>query len=69
MGAPWEFRLRPDALEWRMGRQEGRILYGRIRRIRLSFRPVTMQTRRFVTEIWSPRRSTALDRLDLMALA
>jgi hypothetical protein len=54
MGVPWEFRLRPDALEWRMGRQEGRILYGRIRRIRLSFRPVTMQTRRFVTEIWSP---------------
>ena len=54
MGAPWELRLRPDALEWQVGRHEGRIPYGRIRRVRLSFRPVTMQTRRFVTEIWSP---------------
>jgi hypothetical protein len=52
MGAPWELRLRPDALAWQMGRHEGRIPYGRIRRVRLSYRPVTMQTRRFVTEIW-----------------
>jgi hypothetical protein len=55
MGAAWEFRLRPDALEWRAGRHEGRIPYGRIARVRLSFRPVTMQTRRFVTEIWPAR--------------
>ena len=54
MGAAWELRLRPDALEWRTGRHDGRIPYGRITRIRLSFRPVTMQTRRFVTEIWWP---------------
>ena len=36
----------------------GRTAYTRIARVRLSFRPVTMQTRRFVTEIWpvdSPR--------------
>ena len=62
MGAAWELRLRPDALEWRMGRHEGRVPYGRIARIRLSFRPVTMQTRRFVTEIWpvgGPRLSIA----------
>jgi hypothetical protein len=54
MGAAWEFRLGPDALEWRTGRHQGRIPYDRITRIRLSFRPVTMQTRRFVTEIWWP---------------
>jgi hypothetical protein len=52
MGAPWELRLQPDGLAWQVGRQEGRIPYGRIRRVRLSFRPVTTQTRRFVTEIW-----------------
>jgi hypothetical protein len=52
MGAPFELWLRPDALEWRAGRQEGRIPYARVTRIRLSFRPVTMQTRRFVTDIW-----------------
>jgi hypothetical protein len=53
MGAPWEFRLAPDALVWQAGRRSGRIAYPRIRRIRLSFRPVTMQSRRFVTEIWA----------------
>jgi hypothetical protein len=52
MGAPWELRLAPDALEWRIGRHQGRTPYTRIARVRLSFRPVTMQTRRFVTEIW-----------------
>ena len=37
MGAAWELRLRPDALEWRTGRHHGRIPYDRITRIRLSF--------------------------------
>ena len=52
VGAAFEFRLRPDGLEWRKGRREGRMPYGRIVRVRLSFRPMTMQMRRFVTEIW-----------------
>ena len=62
MGAPWELHLRPDALEWRTGRHEGRIAYARVTRVRLSFRPVTMQTRRFLAEVWSaggPRLSIA----------
>jgi hypothetical protein len=54
MGAAWELRLRPDALEWQAGRRCGRIPYARVTWVRLSFRPVTMQTRRFVTEIWWP---------------
>ena len=52
MAAPWELRLKGDALTWRAGRHEGRVPYGRIARVRLSFRPATMQTRRFVTELW-----------------
>ena len=44
MGAAFEFRLRPDALEWSKGRYEGRTPYDRIQRVRLSFRPITMQT-------------------------
>lgn len=52
LGAPWEFRLTPDALDWSIGRHQGRTPYDRITRVRLSFRPVTMQTRRFVTEVW-----------------
>lgn len=53
MGAPCEFRLTADALHWNVGRGQGRIPYGSIRRIRLSFRPVTLATYRFVAEIWS----------------
>ena len=36
LGAPWEFRLRPDALEWQAGRHQGGIPYGRVARVRLS---------------------------------
>jgi len=53
-GAPWELCLSPDGLEWQLGRQRGRIPYARISRVRLSFRPATMQTRRFVAEIFWP---------------
>jgi hypothetical protein len=53
LGAPWELRLRPDALEWTLGFRTGRVPYDSIRRLRLSFRPVTMQSYRFLTEIWS----------------
>jgi hypothetical protein len=52
MGAAWQFCLRSDALEWQTGRYSGRIPYAGITRVRLSFRPASMQTRRFVTEIW-----------------
>jgi hypothetical protein len=52
MGAPFEFRLTDSALEWSKGRHADRVPYDRIRRLRLSFRPVTMQTHRFQAEIW-----------------
>src|SRR5262245_16561904 len=52
MGAAFEARLEPDALAWQAGSRSGRIPYGDIRRLRLSFRPVTMQSQRFLTEIW-----------------
>jgi len=52
MGAAFEFRLMPEALEWVHGRSKGRVGYDRIRRVRLGFRPMTAQNHRFVTEIW-----------------
>ena len=54
IGAPWEFALRPDGLRWSVGRYSGLLRYDRVSRVRLSFRPVTMQSHRFLTEIWSP---------------
>jgi len=52
LGAPHEFRLAEDALVYRVGARSGRLPYGGIRRLRLSFRPVTMQSHRFLAEIW-----------------
>jgi len=52
IGAPLELQLTDDALEWRKGSARGRARYSRIRRVRLSFRPMTMQNYRFLAEIW-----------------
>jgi hypothetical protein len=52
MGAPLEFHLASDALEWRKGGMASRTPYRSVRRIRLSFRPMTMQNYRFVTDVW-----------------
>ena len=53
LGAAYAFRLASDALEWQVGSRSGRIPYTSIRRVRLSFRPVPMQSYRFLAEIWS----------------
>ena len=52
-GAPRDFRLSDRAIAWEIGRRSGSIAFDRIDRVRLSFRPATLQSRRFVTEIWS----------------
>jgi hypothetical protein len=54
IGSLCQFTLKPDALEWQVGRRSGRIRYDTIRAVRLTYRPVTMQSHRFITEIWSP---------------
>jgi hypothetical protein len=53
IAAPFEFRLAPEALHWGKGSVIGHTAYRQIRRVRLSFRPMTMQNHRFVTEIWT----------------
>jgi hypothetical protein len=55
MGSPWMFELSPDALVWSLGSLSGRVPYDSIRRIRLAFRPITMQNYRFLAEIWSEK--------------
>jgi hypothetical protein len=54
IGSMCQFTLKPDALEWQVGRRSGRTRYDAIRAVRLSYRPVTMQSHRFITEIWAP---------------
>jgi hypothetical protein len=53
INAPFEFRLTSDALHWGKGGVRGQTPYRRIRRVRLGFRPLTMQNHRFVAEIWT----------------
>ncbi|HEX4554971.1 MAG TPA: hypothetical protein VH249_13345 [Xanthobacteraceae bacterium] len=55
LGAIWRFRLAPDAIEWEAGPRRGHLPYADIRRLRLSFRPVSMQSHRFLAEIWPSR--------------
>lgn len=55
LGGVWILTLAPDALHWAIGGMSGRIPYADIRQVRLAFRPVTMQSYRFLAEIWSDR--------------
>jgi hypothetical protein len=54
MGAACMLRLTPDALSWTIGRHSGRLPYRDIASMRMSFRPVGMQTKRYLTEIRAP---------------
>lgn len=53
IGGAYSFRLKADALEWSMGPRMLRVPYESVRRVRMSYKPMTMQNYRFVTEIWS----------------
>jgi hypothetical protein len=55
LGAPSQFLLRQDGLQWHVGAYQGFISYRDVRRVRISYRPATLQSQRFVTEIWSER--------------
>lgn len=52
LGAPWQFTLAPDGIRWTVGSRSGRLAYGQVRRIRMSYRPANMQSYRFITELW-----------------
>lgn len=58
MGAPWQFKLAEDGIEWSAGRRSGHIPYRNVRRLRMSFRPANMQTQRFLTEVWADGEPT-----------
>lgn len=53
LGAPFTFRLTDDGLAFEAGRRAGVIPYHAIARLRLSFKPSSMQSGRYVTEIWA----------------
>jgi hypothetical protein len=48
-----EFRLAAGGIEWVRGAQSGHVPYRAVRRLHMSYKPVSMQSHRFVTEVWS----------------
>jgi hypothetical protein len=51
LGAPFTFRLIESGLEFEAGRRNGVVPLDAINRVRLSFKPTSMQSRRYLTEM------------------
>lgn len=55
LGAGWHFSLTPAGIDWSAGARSGFVPYGDVRGLRLSYRPTSMQSHRFVMEIWAQK--------------
>ncbi|MGH6666029.1 MAG: hypothetical protein ACREB2_14195 [Pseudolabrys sp.] len=53
LGGACEFKLAGDGLDWTVGRRSGHVRFRDVRRLRLSYRPTSMQSHRFMTELWA----------------
>lgn len=53
LGAPSSYTLTDGGLDWSVGGRTGRVRYRDVRRLRLSFKPGSIQAYRFLTEIWA----------------
>jgi hypothetical protein len=53
LGAAHEFKLAGDGIEWSAGARSGRVPFRDVRRVRMSFKPVSMQSHRYRTEVWA----------------
>jgi len=53
LGPASTFTLGPGSLQWTRGAESGHVAYRNVRRLRMSYKPVSMQSHRFVTEVWS----------------
>jgi hypothetical protein len=53
LGAGYEFVLGAHGLDWTAGARSGHVPYRSIRCIRMSYRPMSMQSHRFITELWA----------------
>jgi hypothetical protein len=53
LGAGCTFRLTPVGIAWEVGSKSGRVAYRAVRRVRMAYRPGSLQTHSFITEIWA----------------
>jgi len=47
------FSLSNDGIDWAVGAMSGHVPYRHIRLVRMSYRPTSLQSQRFVTELWA----------------
>ena len=47
------FSLSDDGIDWAAGVRSGHVPYRHIRLVRMSYRPTSLQSQRFVTELWA----------------
>ena len=55
VGSAYRFELVDNELQWQVGRRSGTWPLASVAMVRLSYRPVSMQSRRFRTDIWNER--------------
>ena len=53
LGAGWTFRLTGHSIVWAAGNKSGHVPYRAVRRVRMTYKPASMQMHRFITEIWA----------------
>ena len=53
LGAAWEFKLGEHGIDWAAGARSGHVPFAKVRRLRMSYRPMSMQSHRFTTELWA----------------
>jgi len=53
LGPAWEFKLGAHGIDWSGGTRSGHVPYAKLRRVRMSYRPMSMQSHRFTTELWA----------------
>ena len=67
VGAAHQFELTEQGLSWRIAGRSGLWPYADIASVRLSYRPVSMQSRRFRADIGKMPMATARHSLDQLA--
>lgn len=53
LGAAWTFNLGSHGIDWTAGAKSGRVPYAKVKRVCMSYRPMSMQSHRFTTELWA----------------
>ena len=53
LGASREFSLTGHSIDWVAGARSGSTPFSQVRRLRMSYRPTSMQSHRFLTELWA----------------